>query len=786
MTTAMATIAQAAPVVLRLGGRLVPCYGVDAHDVCRCKARARCPNPGKHPCITDWPAAASNDLAKIAEWARVFPHANAGMATGRGLLALDVDPATGGAESLRDLEREHGLLPQTPRQITGSGGEHYIFRVPIDLDLTNSAGQIGPGLDIRTDGGQVIVEPSRTNKGAYVWDAAAHPADTEIADAPTWLLALIQAPRTARPATTIPATGVPLGKAALMFVANGAPIGSQSTEACKAARNYLGAGYTEEAMAEALWRGLQASPWDPAREPWTWEDARKIARTIAASPAPPLQPLASYTLDMDGIRRNGHTSGGSHDGNGNGAPDAPDGPEHYTDGGNGGFLAKRYGHDFRFVPGRGFFVWTGTRWARDLAEVRVQGLAQRAVRDLYQLAADEPDDGRRKALAAHAKSSDSAKSVRAMVTMARSAPGVLAESDTFDQHDGRFLFNAANGTVDLRTGRLRPHRRGDYLTKIADIIYDPDAECPLFMDFLDRIFSGNAGVIDYVRRAVGYSMTGDTGEKAMFLCHGDTDTGKSTFLEVIAHAMGEYGTVAAPSLLMETRNEQHLTRVAALAGTRYVTTIETDEGKRLNEAQVKHLTGSDRVTANYMHENMFTFVPSHKLWLATNHLPRVSGTGDAIWARLPVIRFTVRIPEADKDRQLGDKLKAEAAGILAWMVRGAMAWATRGLQPPDEVRTATKDYRAQEDTLADFIAEQCVIREDLIVTVSDLYARYVSWAQAAGEKPQSKRAFGLKMDERGYPDGRFNGHRMRKGIGLRDFSAGGALPTLTPRYGGDA
>jgi len=533
---------------------------------------------------------------------------------------------------------------------------------------------------------------------------------------------------------------------------------------------------------DAIYRssGLRRDKWDSRRG-----DSTYGARTIAAAldKGGPLYDTGRVIFDA--VSRNGHASGGSHDGNGNGAPDAPDGPEHYTDGGNGGFLAKRYGRDFRFVPGRGFFVWTGTRWARDLAEVRVQGLAQRAVRDLYQLAADEPDDGRRKALAAHAKSSDSAKSVRAMVTMARSAPGVLAESDTFDQHDGRFLFNAANGTVDLRTGRLRPHRRGDYLTKIADIIYDPKAECPLFMDFLYRIFSRNDGVIDYVRRAVGYSMTGDTGEKAMFLCHGDTDTGKSTFLEVIAHAMGEYGTVAAPSLLMETRNEQHLTRVAALAGTRYVTTIETDEGKRLNEAQVKHLTGSDRVTANYMHENMFTFVPSHKLWLATNHLPRVTGTGDAIWARLPVIKFTVRIHEADKDRQLGDKLKGEASGILAWMVRGAMAWAARGLQPPDEVRKATKAYRAQEDTLADFIAEQCVIREDLIVTVSDLYARYVSWAQAAGEKPQSKRAFGLKMDERGYPDGRYSGHRMRKGIGLRDFSGGG-LPTVTPRYGGDA
>ncbi len=257
---------------------------------------------------------------------------------------------------------------------------------------------------------------------------------TRIGGPVSWLLEELTAAEPTRTAyTPVEPGAIPLGRAALAFVANGAPMGEQRTESCKAARNYLSAGYDVDATAEALWRGLQQSPNDPAC-PWTRDDALAIARDIAGSPPTPLRPLEHGTVIVD--------TGGPRRGSAQvAAPDPPDlyepapdddegdGPEHFTDGGNAGFLVRRYGRNFRFVPGRGFFVWTGQRWARDVADVRVHGLAQLAVRDLYRLAADEPDDSRRKSLAAHAKTSDSAKSVRAMVQLARSLPGVAVHNE---------------------------------------------------------------------------------------------------------------------------------------------------------------------------------------------------------------------------------------------------------------------------------------------------------------------------------------------------------------------
>jgi len=297
--------------------------------------------------------------------------------------------------------------------------------------------------------------------------------------------------------------------------------------------------------------------------------------------------------------------------------------------------------------------------------------------------------------------------------------------------------------------------------------YDPQAVCPTWETFLHRILAEDEGLIRYVQKAVGYSLTGSTQEQCLFILHGTGANGKSTFLNTMSTILGEYARHTPTETLLINRSEGVRNDLARLQGARFVTTIEAEGGRRLAEAQVKQLTGGDGVTARYLYREHFEFVPAFKLWLAVNHKPMIQGTDPAIWRRIHLIPFTVTIPTAERDKQLTEKLQAELPGILRWTLEGCQAWQQEALEPPEAVRRATGDYRAEMDVIAKFIGECCVTGAEKRVSKGELDTEYVGWCAQRGEAPVGQKAFTTALQEQGFSDGRSNSERFWKELALK-------------------
>lgn len=332
-----------------------------------------------------------------------------------------------------------------------------------------------------------------------------------------------------------------------------------------------------------------------------------------------------------------------------------------TDLGNAKRLVAAHGTRMRYVPEAGYFLaWDGRRWGID-----VTGDVERFAKQVAESVLDEARTTHDEQLFKWGIKSQSAGSLRAMISLAETEPGVPVLVDQLDA--GPMLFNTMNGTVDLATGELRPHDRQDLITKLAPGDYDPDAPCPTWERFLADVF-GDEELIGFVRRAAGYSLTGHVHEQTLVFCHGSGSNGKTTFLNVVRAVLGDYGLQLDPTVLVAGPHDQHPTGLTDLRGARFVATIETEAGRRLNESLVKQLTGGDPIRARRMHRDFFEFQPTHKLWLAGNHLPRISGTDYGIWRRLALLPFTTQFAGSRADRRMGERLVAEAAGVLAWAV----------------------------------------------------------------------------------------------------------------------
>jgi putative DNA primase/helicase len=278
------------------------------------------------------------------------------------------------------------------------------------------------------------------------------------------------------------------------------------------------------------------------------------------------------------------------------------------------------------------------------------------------------------------------------------------------------------------------------MTKVAPAPYDADAKCPTWLAFLARIMNGNQPLIDFLQRAVGYSLTGTTGERCLLFLYGIGANGKSTFLEVLRALLAEYAQQADFTTFLERKGDSGPRNdIARLFGARVVTSSEVGEGKRLNESLVKTLTGNDTVTARFLHAEFFEFSPQFKLWLAANHRPVIRGTDNAIWTRVRLVPFLVSIPEGERDLGLKDKLVAELPGILAWAVQGCLLWHEYGLGMPAAVQEATESYRRESDTLGAFLEDCTVAEADAATKATELYQAYKQWAEEAGEYQLTRR-----------------------------------------------
>lgn len=453
--------------------------------------------------------------------------------------------------------------------------------------------------------------------------------------------------------------------------------------------------------------------------------------------------------------------------NGNGAEAAPT-AFHLTDLGNAERLVSAHGRDLRFAPGIGWFAWDGRRWKRDTNGEAMRRM-KATIRGLYVEAATLDDPAERKRLVAWAGSSEAENRLRGALALAETESGVVVDASLLDANP--WLLNVANGTVDLRTGKLRGHRRDDLLTKLAPVTYMADVRSIHWDRFLKTVTQGDEELAAFLQRAAGYSLTGDTSEEVLFFAHGPTATGKSTYLEAKRAALGEYATTADFESFLKRRGDSGVRNdVARMRGARLVVSLEVDEGKALAEGLLKALTGGDTVTARFLYRELFEFKPAFTIWLAANARPRVNSDDEAMWRRILQVPFVAVIPEQERDPEVKRRLttgEPERSAILAWAVQGCLAWQKQGLAVPERVRAYTREYREENDPLRGWLTDACTLNATASTASAQLRHSYEQWCNDNGEKPIGAKTFNASMRAKGcQPDKQAGGVRVWNGITL--------------------
>jgi putative DNA primase/helicase len=411
-------------------------------------------------------------------------------------------------------------------------------------------------------------------------------------------------------------------------------------------------------------------------------------------------------------------------------------------------LVAKCGTDLRYCSDRKVWcVWDGSIWTvNDIGGVMRR--MQEVSREIYLEIAIEPDGSLRKELGKWAKESESRRTQENSVAIARYLDGIEIRnfSDVFDTHP--LLLNVKNGAINLRTGELHSHRRADFLTKMVPIEYDPKAACPKFSRFLNETLPGD-GLVGYLSRFAGYCLTGLTSEQSWFMFYGVTMSGKSTLINVLRGLLGPYALALPENYFLVTKNTSDFA-TANLAGVRLATCVETNEGKRLDVAKIKSLTGEDVIAAALKYENYFNFKPQAKLVLATNHRPHVPATDDSIWRRVKVVPFNITVPEEKRIHGLADRLlEEEGPGILRLAVLGCQAWLMGHLDEPEAVKSAVNEYRTDEDILQNFLDECCAREASAQVARKDLFTAYSQWNKANGLRQMKANKFARELHRLG-------------------------------------
>ena len=422
----------------------------------------------------------------------------------------------------------------------------------------------------------------------------------------------------------------------------------------------------------------------------------------------------------------------------------------YTDTGNAERLVAKFGTNIRYCPDwKTWLIWDRTRWLPDRSR-EIQRGAKYAIREFYAQSASIPDNSDRQKAESHARLSESAAAIRAMLACAESEKGITVNATELDLDP--WLLNCQNGTLDLKTGKLRPHSQADLITKRCSVDFDAKAPCPVFEGFIARILGGQAALVTYVQRVFGYALTGVVIEKACFCLFGEGNNGKTTLLELFRHILGDYSSQVMIDSLMTRRAQESnasLADLADLRGARFVTTSETEAGQRLAEGKLKYLTGMSEVKTCRKYENPVTFAPTHKIFIDANHRPVVRGSDTAIWTRLKLIPFIVSIPDDEIDKNLLNKLKAEVAGVLAWAVKGCLEWKKDGLAEPDEVRASVGTWRTEDDPHKEFFEDECEFDPSQSIPVSRMWDAFRTWAGENGLRHPSKERLYKELRLRG-------------------------------------
>ena len=711
---------------------------------------------------------ASTDPEQIKAWWTKWPAALIGGRMGRdaGLFGIDPDVPKeegdpDGLASWHALVAEHGGIPHTHSHESPSGGLHVLFRWDDTHPVTNREGSLPAGINVRGEGGYLIFPPSKLADGK-AYRLADEFDYWNFAEAPGWLLELIET-KLEKPvdiSTHVPAEAPRAAGSHDRYVAAAVekecqavlqePKGGRNNRLNTAAFNLgtiVGAGALTSSYAvsrlldAAKGAGLVAQDGQRAVMATIESGMTSGAQRPRKMPEP-RAPLAQRA------QAKSHASNDVAPGN--------VGNDLLTEDEAAFRFAETYNDRLRYCHDHGaWFEWTGSIWKRNGT-----GLAFHWARELARkLAAEEPDKTRITA--------SKAAFAAAVERFARSDPAFAVTSDYWDRDP--FLLGTPNGTVDLRTGALRPSDPKDGITKTTAVAPSKTADCPHWLRFLDETTGADAEMVRFLQQWAGYSLTGDTREHALCFVFGGGGNGKSVYLNVTSGVIGDYATTAAMETFISSGGDKHPTDLAMLRGARLVTASETEEGRQWAESRIKQLTGGDKISARFMRQDYFTFLPSFKLTIIGNHKPVLRNIDDAARRRFNLVPFT-RTP-AKPDRQLEEKLKAEWPGILRWMIAGCLDWQANGLARPSSVVEATKAYFEQQDTFAAWIEEECDADPGnnwKWETSAKLFEAWSRYAKNAGEVAGTRKGFADQMQRRGFESSRSHGGtRTYKGVMLR-------------------
>jgi putative DNA primase/helicase len=450
----------------------------------------------------------------------------------------------------------------------------------------------------------------------------------------------------------------------------------------------------------------------------------------------------------------------------------------HTDLGNARRFVSRHGANIRFIPEwNKWIVWNGSRWEID-DDGAAMRLAKETVEVMYSEALGLANEQDRTALLKRAIRGQAEARLKAMVSLAESEATVVLPANKLDADP--WVLGVQNGVVELKTGKFRPARREDMITKRANVAFDRKARCPNWLKFLDTVTGGDVSVQSYIQRLVGYALTGSVREEVMFVLYGTGNNGKSTFRETVHSFVGDYALAADAGLLIERKTPGGATpELARLKGRRLVSINETSENDHLNEARVKFVTSQDKITARNLYQGFFDFDPSHKTFLTTNHKPIIRGTDIGIWRRIHLLPFTVAIPPEKVEKDFRERrLMPELSGILNWALMGLAAYLKEGLNPPQAVLASTKEYREDMDVVGQWIAERCEVDPNATVPTSHAFNDYFQWATEEVGWAFKMLKFRRNISDRGFPPEKgTHGQRMIRGLRLKSTAVTPATQT---------
>lgn len=706
------------------GWKVFPCHTI-VRGACSCTKGRDCESPGKHPRTTNGVKDATDNPEMVRRWLERWPDSNWAVACGAasGILVIDIDPRKNGFDSIDELEmnRPDGPLPYTLQSNTGGSGRHHIFAYPAGSGVGNRNNWMS-GVDVKSDGGYIILpEAEHITGGIYTWKNWGTP----LAPLPADILQML-----------LRTSGTSAGSSDLAdtsTILQGVPEGERDNVLFKLAcrlRRQLGDGARSAVELLVLQAAANCDPPFSEAEArvkvesaWKQNHADDYVDWIASTNEHALHPL--------------------------------------TDRGNAYRFRDHFGDRVRFVEGWGWVAWSDTGWkVGGDADSYAQSLAYRVPDIIIEEARGITDQQDQRRHANWALKSQSAGAMFNITRVAEKFKELRTNVKEFDADD--YLLNCRNGVVNLRTGKCDIITQEHYITKNTNVFYDPDFTLKEWDDFLLESCGGDPDLVEYLQRAAGYTLTGCNDAECFFIISGPPASGKSTFVDALHAALGQYAVSTNSDTFMYQRGQQtRQDELARFVGMRMVSVSEIRESASFDETLIKQFTGGDRVSARFLYRDPFEYRPQMKLWIATNHDPDARDA--AIWRRLKKIAFRHSIPYDKRDPKLKLLLQDPEAGgkaVLAWAVRGAMKWAADGLQEPMQVTMEVAAYHQDQDRPGQFIIDCLTPTDGARIPLNDMYEVYKLWCRITNENPKRQPQFVKMMTAKNIQHERVRGSKI--------------------------